>query len=411
MVPGNDIRIESERVRRRGTYNQVVNSTVLNRAVIVLAIVGLFVAGILSYSSAVHVEVPCRADAVTNCAAVTNSDAGKLAGIPVSYLGFLAYAALLGLAVFRGRSTGNTWQKLTQAGFWLSGIGLAFSIYLQTVSIGQLGQLCAWCLASAVTMLGLFILHGMISQRGEQPIPEEKDAVKESFFRRKNDMTVLAVMAVFGLLAFGFTAAGMTNEAKGPINVELQGLSAKELMVDPVKIHGNPDAKVSIIEVADILCPACRKSYPELQKIMKQYEGKINSYYIHFPLYNVPGHELAIPAAMIGEYAAEQGKFWNYMDLVFAERNDERVKTESGLMGIASEAGLDTVELKKRMDVDVDSRLLDSVNRDFNLAVSTLKITGTPTFILSVNGGPLEAYSFEGLKEALKRPDVQQYLK
>lgn len=411
MVPGNQARIESENAKGSGTYNQGVTSTLLNRLVIALAIVGIFIAGILSYSSALHVEVPCRADAVTNCAAVTESPAGKLAGIPVAYLGLLAYMAILGLGVMRNRVTSKNWQNVTKAGFWLTGVGLAFSLYLQTVSISQIGQLCAWCLASAVTMLALFIVHGMISQKGEEAIPEDKEEVKVRFFRQQSDMKVLVAMAVLALISFGFTAAGMKEETKRGPQIEVEGLTAKDLMVDPNKVKGNREAKVAIIEVADILCPACRKSYPELQKIMKKYDGKIKAYYIHFPLFNVPGHELAIPAAMIAEYAAEHDKFYEYLDRVFMESNDERVKTESGLIGIAGESGLDTADLKKRLDVNVDSRLLDSVNKDFNLAVSKLKITGTPTFILSVNDGPLEPYTFEGLKDALNRPDVQKYLK
>lgn len=409
MVPGGQIQIESGERGKSAAYNRVVNSTLLNRVIIALALLGMFVAGVLSYSAAAHVDVPCRADATVNCAGVTTSEASKLFGISVAYIGLAVYAAILGMAVVRSKSTGKKWKMAATTGFWLTGIGLAFSIYLQTVSVTQLGEICPWCLTSAVVMLASFVLHGLLNQWGEQPIPEGKDEVKERFFRAKNDMTVLAVAAVLALAAFGFTASGMTKEMTAEIpGLKLDGLTAADIMIDKNRIGGNPEAKVAIIEVADILCPSCRASYKEFHDLLNKYNGKVKHYFVSFPLYNLAGHENSVVAASAAQFAANEGKFWVFMDEAFAPENEERVKSFDGIVGIIGEIGLST---RKYKDAVAGDALIDQVNGDFNMCTSKLKITGTPTFILAVEGQPLKAYQLNGLKSAMNSPSVQMALK
>lgn len=408
MVPGSEIGVESASEGSPGTYNQSVKSVLLNRIAMVLSIVGMYVAGVLSYSSALNVQVPCSVNSTTNCALVTSSEAGKLLGIPVAYLGFLTYVLILGFAIMRARSSGKQWDLFSKLGFWLTGFGLAFSLYLQTVSISQLGQKCEWCIASAVTMLGLFVVHGLISQTGRP----EGDEIVESGMQKlpKTETMIVAGAAILALAAFGMTASGMTKEAEGPKGT-VTNVSVEALTANKSKFQGNPDAKVVVIEVADILCPACRTSFPEVKEIFEQHRDKMYYGFISMPLFNIPGHETSIEAAMVAEYAAEKEQFWAYMDMAFDPANEERVKSVEGLIGIASQLGFNTKELKERMDDTLDPSLKDKVTKDFYTAVTELKIGGTPSFLVSVNGGDFQTYSFEGFKAAMESPEVKQYLK
>jgi protein-disulfide isomerase/uncharacterized membrane protein len=391
------------------TYNLGVNPTLLNRVAIALSMVGVYIAGVLSYSHAARVEVPCKADSTVNCAAVVNSPFGYLIGIPVAYLGLVTYLVILGLAVLRGRSSGAQWQRVTKAGFALTLVGVAFSLYLQTISISTIGQLCAWCLASAVTMLVLFIVHGMISQRGE-PDAEEGEAASSVGPRR--DVTVLAAMAILAVGAFGVTASSMRKELlSASSGFTFEGVTMEEVLGSPGRMKGPEDAKVLVVEVADINCPACRTNYPKMKKTFADNAGKMRMSFIHFPLFNKPGHETSIAGAMMSEYAADNGKFWEFMDRVFDESNTERVKQESGLYGIAGEIGLDIEDLKKKMDVDRDTTLLDRVNADFFNCVEKMKIGGTPAFILAPEGVQPKSYGFEGFEAAIKEPGIASLLK
>lgn len=388
-----------------------MNPTLLNRAAIVLSMVGVYIAGVLTYSHLAKVEVPCRADTTVNCAAVVNSPFGYLLGIPVAYLGLLTYLVVLGLAIVRGRSTGVMWQRVTKAGFALTLVGVGFSLYLQTISISTIQQLCAWCLASAVTMLALFIVHGMISQRGEPEASEEGELAGAGALA-KRDLTVVAAMAILAVGAFGVTASSMRKELlSASTGFTFEGVTMEEVLGAPGKLKGPADAKVLVVEVADINCPACRTNYPKMKKIFADNAGKMRMSFIHFPLFNKPGHETSIAGAMMSEYAADNGKFWEFMDRVFDESNTERVKQESGLYGIAGEVGLDIEDLKKKMDVDRDTSLLDRVNTDFFNCVEKMKIGGTPAFILAPEGVQPKSYGFEGFEAAIKEPGIASLLK
>lgn len=367
----------------------------------VLSLFGVFVAGVLSYSHAAEKEVPCAANATVNCAAVVNSPAGSFYGIPVAYLGLLVYLLLFGLALYRVKATGKNWAMAANASLIFTGIGFGFHLFLQVISLNVLQQVCYWCLTSAVNMLIAFVVHGMLAQKGE---PEGER-------QTKLDMTVAAAAVVLAIGAFGITTTQMQKEV---VYKEFKtDLTNDQILPIAAKMKGDPGAKIVIIEFADILCPTCRTTSPKFEELYKKYPGKIRVGFRHFPLFNLPGHETALPAAMIAEFAAEKDRFWEFVNKAYEEGNGERVKTEAGLLGIAAESGLNLDELKPLLESakNGDSRLLDKVNEDFLLSSQELKIKGTPTFLLMVDGGKPRALSFQELERAMEEPEIKELLK
>ncbi|QYK53170.1 MAG: vitamin K epoxide reductase family protein [Fimbriimonadaceae bacterium] len=381
-----------------------MNSTLLNRVTMVLSLFGVFVTGVLSYSHAAEKEVPCAANATVNCAAVVNSPAGSFYGIPVAYLGLICYLLLFGLAWFRVKATGKNWVRAANASLILTGIGFGFHLFLQVVSLNVLQQLCYWCLTSAVNMLIAFIVHGMLAQSGEPT--DEKGS--------KIDVTVAAAAAILAVGAFGITTTMMQKEAKFYKDFKTE-LTNDQILPIPAKMKGNKDAKIVIIEFADMLCPTCRSTSPKFEALYKKHSGKIRIGFRQFPLFNLPGHEMALTAAMIAEFAAEKERFWEFVNRAYDEGNGERVKTEAGLLEIARESGLSLDELRPLLEEAKsptgESRLLDKVNADFHLSSEDLKIKGTPTFLLIVNNGEPRALSFEELEHAFDEPEIKELLK
>ncbi len=98
--------------------------------------------------------------------------------------------------------------------------------------------------------------------------------------------------------------------------------------------RGNTDAEVTIIEYSDFECPYCGNFHPTLKQVMDTYGVKVRWVYRHFPL---SFHPQALPAANAAECAAEQGKFWEFADAMFANQDklsDEYYKqlaTQNGL--------------------------------------------------------------------------------
>ncbi len=387
------------------TYNRKsVSANLINRIVIVLSAFGLFVTGILSYSHLSKKEVPCAADAVVNCAAVVNSPYGSILGIPVAYLGFAAYLILFLLSLYRSKATGREWERSTYLSLLVTGIGFGVHVFLQVISITVIQQLCEWCLTSAVNMLVLFVLHGLLAQAGE-PVPESR--------KPKLDQTIAIAAVILALGAFGVVSSKMQKEVSFAIKgLSLEGKTLADVLPAEGKQQGDPDAKVTIIEFADVFCPSCRQAAPRMEAIYNQYDGRLRWAYRHFPLINVPGHETTFEASILAEYAADNGKFWDYLHNLMLEQNESRAKTVPGLLEIAKESGLDVNEIREDLHVPEESRYFDRVNEDFHLATSELKLKGTPTFILFVEGRePVPLGSISEVENALKEPAIQALLK
>lgn len=123
-----------------------------------------------------------------------------------------------------------------------------------------------------------------------------------------------------------------------------------------------PETEITIVEFSDFQCPACRNTYPLVKQVLEQYGENIRFIYRHFPLETI--HKNARAAAMASEYAADQGKFWEYHDALFENQDewaDERdpkplfrqYAEEIGLDVSNFDAAFDNAEYKDRVDVDL----------------------------------------------------------
>ena len=99
---------------------------------------------------------------------------------------------------------------------------------------------------------------------------------------------------------------------------------------------GDPNAPITIEEFSDFQCPFCKAVVPTVQQVMTQYAGKVRWVFRDFPIVSL--HPLAPKAHEAARCAAEQGKFWEYHDLLFA---NQRALTRPDLESYAEQLGLD----------------------------------------------------------------------
>ena len=96
------------------------------------------------------------------CDKVLNSPWGSLFGQPLSLFGFLAYSAVLLLAVLPLVRPGDSRDPLVQRSSWaltLTSLGMAvFSLLLMGLMVFRIQAFCAFCVLSAVLSLALFVL-------------------------------------------------------------------------------------------------------------------------------------------------------------------------------------------------------------------------------------------------------------
>jgi uncharacterized membrane protein/thiol-disulfide isomerase/thioredoxin len=115
----------------------------------VLSIIGLFVAGYLSFVEVTETEAVCGP--VGDCNSVQQSPYAMLFGfLPVGVLGLMGYIAILfGLIIKRYGP--ESWHDTLTILIWAMALfGVIFSIYLTFLEPFVIGATCLWCISSAI---------------------------------------------------------------------------------------------------------------------------------------------------------------------------------------------------------------------------------------------------------------------
>ena len=212
-------------------------------------------------------------------------------------------------------------------------------------------------------------------RRSKQAIHERRQVEQQ----RRRWLTIGIVVAAAVLVgAFVF---GPRPQAE-PIN-------AARLADDPAL--GPATAPVTIIEYGDFGCPSCRAWHRAgiLDQVRAKYGDKVRFVWRDFRVITAQSPK----AAEAGQCAYDQGKFWEYHDLLYERAPAIGV---SDLKAYSAEIGLDTA----KFDLCLDSgQHRATVDRDLQDAFAR-RFRGTPSFL--VNNQPLVGPpSFEYLQSLI----------
>jgi uncharacterized membrane protein len=120
-----------------------MSDRVHDRALVALALVGVGIAGYLTY---VHYKGLSPICAVGHgCETVQSSKYAKVGGAPVPVIGLVGYLAILGSLFVRG-------EPARLATTTMAFFGVAFSGYLTYRELFSIHAICQWCVGSAVVM-------------------------------------------------------------------------------------------------------------------------------------------------------------------------------------------------------------------------------------------------------------------
>lgn len=164
-------------------------------------------------------------------------------------------------------------------------------------------------------------------------------------------------------------------------------------------IRGAKKPKVYLVEYSDFQCPFCQRHFPTLQKVLKDYGNKVALVYRHYPL---SFHQNAQIAAEGSECASEQGKFWEFHDILFNKaQGDGTGLTPPDLEQYAKDLGLNSIKFDNCL---ATKKYSARVNGDLTEG-SSFGVQGTPaTFVVDEDGnGELVsgAVSYETLKAVI----------
>lgn len=212
--------------------------------------------------------------------------------------------------------------------------------------------------------------------------------------RRQRQQRLLITLIIIIGIALTFTALlilpnlNSTNEIVIPENHEFPYVDGTSL--------GRADAPVLIEDYSDFQCSHCRRFHQQtLPKIINDYiaAGQVR---FEFRQYPFMGRE-STAAANASLCAAEQGQFWEFADLLFANQAgiDSRAFSTTRLRAFAEILNLDQDQFSSCLD---EERYNAELAADIAAATSN-SVNSTPTFLINgqalVGAAPYADFQFE----------------
>lgn len=192
----------------------------------------------------------------------------------------------------------------------------------------------------------------------------------------KNSLSIPISIVVAGFLI----AAAVWFRGTGNIDTSAQ-VGGKPIKVElgNLPVLGNEDAKITIIEFADFQCPYCEAFFTLVEPRLRDEYVKNGQAKVQWRDFAFLGPE-SVWAAEAARCANDQGKFWQYHDLLLNRQKGENqgAFSKENLKKFASELGLNSTDFDSCLDT---GKYTKAVTDDTEYGRS-LGVSGTPaTFI------------------------------
>jgi protein-disulfide isomerase len=196
----------------------------------------------------------------------------------------------------------------------------------------------------------------------------------------KGRTATLAALGALIVASGGAATRAHHVAARTPQGQPTQG----NLLQDPLlkaRTKGAASAPITIVEVADFQCPACRMFWAEtMPALQREYvdPGKVRLIFVNLPLYEI--HKNAAAAHELAMCAAQQGRFWEVHDRLFREQETwAKLDDPSAyFLGLAAAAGLSSDSL----DACLASGTMRQVIQREAEAAFNAGVRSTPSFIV-----------------------------
>jgi protein-disulfide isomerase len=146
-----------------------------------------------------------------------------------------------------------------------------------------------------------------------------------------------------------------------------------QLEADPLDpVGGNPEGAVTVVEFFDYNCPYCRRANPVIAELLEQ-NPEIRYVYKEFPILAESSHYAARLALAVHR---RQPELYEPLHRQLLEQTGRL--TEETIQTVADGLGVDLEVILAEME---DPEIAQAIEANLALA-RTLRITGTPTFII-----------------------------
>jgi protein-disulfide isomerase len=236
---------------------------------------------------------------------------------------------------------------------------------------------------------------------------EEREAEERSKQRRKRRLwqvgATLAVAVVIIVIAIAVSSSGgndtkvTTTEGKQTSNL-FTGIAQTNVTL------GNPQAKVTVYEFADLQCPFCREftvgksgngSDAVFPQIVNKYvkPGKVKMVFRNLTFIGPD----SVTAARAASAAGAQNKLWDFADLFYKNQGTENsgYVTDKFIEQIATNAGVPDVN---KMKADQSAPFVEQQLGEAQNQAQQFGINSTPSFLIQVGNGKLEKLNYQNFQ-------------
>ena len=222
--------------------------------------------------------------------------------------------------------------------------------------------------------------------------------------KQKQQRVLIIIMVVAGALLI---AAALIIPTLNLSPVEDVVRITPQVFSAPVNRNaiGNPDAPVKVDVWEDFQCPACARYSENVEKLIFQNyveTGKVYYTFRHFPFIDdKSATKESDQAANASMCAGEQGRFWDYKEMLFANWNGENqgAFSDKRLIAYADALGLKMSVFKTCFD---ENRYRKQIEQDTADGVA-IGVSGTPSvFVNGLQITPGYIPSYEELSQAIE---------
>jgi protein-disulfide isomerase len=172
----------------------------------------------------------------------------------------------------------------------------------------------------------------------------------------------------------------------------------QKISTDDDPAQGSATAPVTVVVFSDFQCPVCSAVHPMVKDVVAGYGGeKVRLVMRDFPLTSI--HDNAQKAAEAAGAANAQGKFFEYIDLLYA---NQKALDNASLKKYATDLKLDRVKFDAELDKGVYAGEIKKDVADGE----AYGVPGTPTIF--INGMRLMVNSPEAMKKLIDRVLAQK---
>jgi protein-disulfide isomerase len=239
--------------------------------------------------------------------------------------------------------------------------------------------------------------HGKIftlNQRGafmakkqQAGTPSKRQIIREQRIKRQKQqrLTLILVVAAAALVVAGLLIWPSYQASRQPVGVVKTATPHEHPLPDGTAL-GNADAPVLIEVWEDFQCPACQGYSETIEpQVTQNYvaTGKARYVFRHYPFLDTnSATKESHQAANASMCANEQGRFWDYHDILYTNWNGENegAFSDKRLVAFAETIGLD---MDKFNDCFETNRYNDEIEKD-KADGEAAGVQGTPSVF--VNG-------------------------